>query len=36
VIETDDHNHTDRTAAPSFRIKRTNDWPADYEAVVRA
>jgi hypothetical protein len=33
VIETDYHNHTDRAAAPSFRLKRGTDWQADFETV---
>jgi predicted dehydrogenase len=31
VIDTDYHNHTDRVAAPSFRIKRGTDWQAEFE-----
>jgi predicted dehydrogenase len=34
VIETDYQNHTDRTAAPSYRIKRTTDWQAEFETVA--
>lgn len=33
VIETDYHNHTDRVTAPSFRIKRSADWLAEFETV---
>jgi D-xylose 1-dehydrogenase (NADP+, D-xylono-1,5-lactone-forming) len=33
VIETDFHNHTDRAPAPSYRIKRSTDWQADFETV---
>jgi len=33
VIETDYHNHTDRAPAPSYRIKRGNDWQADFETI---
>jgi predicted dehydrogenase len=33
VIETDYHNHTDRAPAPSYRIKRSADWQADFETV---
>jgi xylose dehydrogenase (NAD/NADP) len=34
VIETDYHNHTNRVAAPSYRIKRSPDWAADFETVA--
>jgi D-xylose 1-dehydrogenase (NADP+, D-xylono-1,5-lactone-forming) len=34
VIETDYHNHTDRAAAPAYRIKRSTDWQADFETVA--
>jgi len=34
VIETDYHNHTDRMAAPSYRIKRSPDWQAELETVA--
>ena len=33
VIETDYNNHTNRVLAPSYRIKRSLDWHADYESV---
>jgi predicted dehydrogenase len=33
VIDTDYHNHTDRVAAPSYRIKRSADWQADFETI---
>jgi len=33
VIETDYHNHTDRAPAPSYRIKRSTDWQADFETI---
>jgi predicted dehydrogenase len=33
VIETEYHNHTDRAAAPSYRIKRSLDWSAEFETV---
>jgi predicted dehydrogenase len=33
VIDTDYHNHTDRIAAPSYRLKRTADWQAEFETV---
>jgi D-xylose 1-dehydrogenase (NADP+, D-xylono-1,5-lactone-forming) len=33
VIETDFHNHTDRAAAPGYRIKRGTDWQTDFETV---
>ncbi|HEX2689983.1 MAG TPA: hypothetical protein VHN14_25370, partial [Kofleriaceae bacterium] len=33
VIETDYHNHTDRAPAPSYRIKRSADWQAEFETV---
>jgi predicted dehydrogenase len=33
VIETEFHNHTDRTPAPSYRIKRSIDWQAEFETV---
>jgi len=33
VIETDYHNHTDRSPAPSYRIKRGTDWQAEFETV---
>jgi predicted dehydrogenase len=33
VIDTDYHNHTDRAPAPSFRLKRSADWQADFETV---
>jgi predicted dehydrogenase len=33
VIDTDYHNHTDRAAAPSYRIKRSADWQAEFETV---
>jgi tellurite resistance protein TehA-like permease len=34
VIETDYHNHTNRAAAPSYRIKRGTDWQAEFETVA--
>jgi xylose dehydrogenase (NAD/NADP) len=34
VIETDYHNHTDRAAAPSYRIKRSTDWQAEFDTVA--
>jgi predicted dehydrogenase len=34
VIDTDYHNHTDRLAAPSYRIKRGTDWQAEFETVL--
>ena len=33
VIDTDYHNHTDRVAAPSFRLKRSADWQAEFETI---
>ena len=33
MIDTDYHNHTDRVTAPSYRIKRSADWQADFETV---
>jgi xylose dehydrogenase (NAD/NADP) len=33
VIETDYNNHTDRAPAPSYRIKRSTDWQADFETI---
>jgi predicted dehydrogenase len=33
VIDTDYHNHTDRVSAPSYRIKRSVDWAAEFETV---
>jgi predicted dehydrogenase len=33
VIDTDYHNHTDRALAPSYRIKRSTDWQAEFETV---
>jgi xylose dehydrogenase (NAD/NADP) len=33
VIETDYHNHTDRAPAPSYRIKRSAGWQADFETI---
>ncbi len=33
VIETDYANHTDRFANPSYRIKRTTEWLAEFETV---
>jgi predicted dehydrogenase len=33
VIDTDYHNHTDRIAAPSYRMKRSADWQAELETV---
>jgi xylose dehydrogenase (NAD/NADP) len=33
VIDTDYHNHTDRIAAPGYRIKRSADWQADFETI---
>jgi predicted dehydrogenase len=34
VIETDYHNHTNRVAAPSYRIKRSTEWAAELETVA--
>jgi D-xylose 1-dehydrogenase (NADP+, D-xylono-1,5-lactone-forming) len=34
VIETDYHNHTDRAAAPGYRIKRSADWQAEFETAA--
>ena len=36
VIDTDYHNHTDRVTAPSFRLKRSADWQADFETIAVA
>jgi hypothetical protein len=33
VLETDFQNHTDRVAAPSYRIKRGTEWQAELETV---
>jgi len=33
IIDTDYHNHTDRIPGPSFRLKRSADWQADYETI---
>jgi len=33
VIDTDYQNHTDRVAAPAFRLKRGTDWLTDYETI---
>jgi xylose dehydrogenase (NAD/NADP) len=33
VIDTDYHNHTDRSSGPSFRIKRGTDWQSEFETV---
>nr|HEX4312330.1 Gfo/Idh/MocA family oxidoreductase [Kofleriaceae bacterium] len=33
VIDTDYQNHTNRLAAPSYRIKRGTGWQADFETV---
>jgi predicted dehydrogenase len=33
VIDTDFHNHTDRVADPSFRLKRGTDWTAEFETI---
>jgi predicted dehydrogenase len=33
VIDTDYHNHTDRVTAPSFRLKRSPDWTAEFDTV---
>jgi predicted dehydrogenase len=33
VLETDFQNHTDRVAAPSYRIKRGTEWHAEFETV---
>jgi predicted dehydrogenase len=34
VIDTDYHNHTDRVTAPSFRLKRSPDWQAEFETIA--
>jgi len=34
VIDTEYQNHTDRSAAPSYRIKRGTDWQVDFETVA--
>jgi hypothetical protein len=34
AIDTDYHNHTDRVSAPSFRLKRSADWTAEFETVA--
>src|SRR5262249_37925809 len=34
VIETDYHNHTDRSPAPSYRLKRGTDWQAEFETIA--
>jgi predicted dehydrogenase len=33
AIDTDYHNHTDRIAAPSYRLKRSPDWQAEFETM---
>ena len=33
VIDTEYQNHTDRSAAPSYRIKRGTDWQRDFETI---
>jgi xylose dehydrogenase (NAD/NADP) len=33
VIDTEYQNHTDRTAAPAYRLKRGTDWQVDFETV---
>ena len=33
VIETDYHNHTNRAAAPGYRIKRGIEWQTEFESV---
>jgi D-xylose 1-dehydrogenase (NADP+, D-xylono-1,5-lactone-forming) len=34
VIDTEYQNHTDRSAAPSYRIKRGTDWQIEFETVA--
>ncbi|MEO7736389.1 MAG: Gfo/Idh/MocA family oxidoreductase [Kofleriaceae bacterium] len=34
VIDTEYQNHTDRSAAPSYRIKRGTDWQVELETVA--